>query len=194
MADSTFSYSIENDKAFQGAIERALKEVNNLKIPFHQIALDFYKSEKAIFKLKSAGLYPPFQGPKVGDTWSKGPKAQPHRRTRNPSLTAYQNYKIKKFGFDYPLLKATGRLEESVTNIDVSEGIYVNTGTGIVLGTQVDYGIYHQSDKERKKVPLRKFLFIGPEAPRFAMNEQKGRLERWLNIINNYVIKKMGQA
>lgn len=192
MGEPTFSYSIENDKIFKATIERALKEVNDLKLPFNQIAFDWYKSNKSIFLLQSSGQYPDFSGPKVGETWSQGPLARPDKRTRNPLLTAYQNYKIKKYGFDYPLLKATSRLEGSITDPKNNETIFYNSGTGLVLGSQVPYGIYHQSDRQRKKIPLRKFIFIGPEAPRFATSEQMGRPERWYNIINNYLIKKMG--
>lgn len=192
MGEPTFSYTVENDRLFKQAIDRALLEVNDLKLPFNQIAFDWYKSQKAIFQLKSQGKYPDFKGKKVGEMWSQGENARPHRRTRNPSMTPYQNYKFKKYGFDYPLLKATGRLEGSVTDSKNPETIFINTGTGIVLGSQVPYGIYHQSDSARAKIPLRKFIFIGPEAPSFATSEQMGRPERWLNIINNYILKKMG--
>lgn len=192
MGEPTFSYSIENDRLFKQAIDRALLEVNDLKLPFNQIAFDWYKSNKAMFLLKSAGKYPDFKGPKIGQTWATGERARPDKRIRNPSMTAYQDYKFRKYGFDYPLLKATSRLEKSITDPKDAETIFYNTGTGLVLGSQVPYGIYHQSDAPRKKIPLRKFLFIGPEAPRFATTEQMGRPERWLNIINNYIVKKMG--
>lgn len=193
MGEPTFSYIIENDRLFKQAIDRALTEVNDLRLPFNQIAFDWYKSNQAIFQLKSAGKYPPFQGKKIGETWATDPaRARPDKRFRNPNMTAYQDYKVRKYGFDYPLLKATGRLEKSVTDSKAPETIFVNTGTGIVLGSQVPYGLYHQSDAPRRKIPLRKFIFIGPEAPRFANSDQMGRAERWLNIINNYIIKKMG--
>lgn len=192
MAESTFSYVIENDRAFFKALEDAQKKVGNLAIPLNQIALDWYKSNRAIFKLKSRGLYPDFSGPKVGETWSKDQKkARPKKRTRNPNMTAYQNYKVKKYGFDYPLLKAKGELEKSITDRGDGNTVFINTGTGLVLGTSVEYGIYHQSDKKRDRIPLRKFIFIGPEAPRFATSQQVGRPQRWLKIIDNYVTKKL---
>lgn len=167
MGEPTFSYTVDNDRIFRNQIQRALLEVNNLTVPFNQIAFDWYKSNKSIFGLKGPGQYPDL---------SKG----------------YRKFKIIKYGFDYPILKATGRLESSVLSKDSPESIYINTGQSITLGTQVPYGIYHQSDRSRSKIPLRKFIFIGPEAPRFATSEQMGRPERWLNIINNYVLKKMG--
>jgi len=60
----------------------------------------------------------------------------------------------------------------------------------LIFGTSINYAIYHQSDKARFKIPLRKMLFIGPEST-FANDEQKGRLTRWLNILNDYVLKKL---
>ena len=56
------SYSVVNDQQFNNSVRAALKEVGNLKAPFRLIANDFYISQKAIFKLKSAGGYPDFKG------------------------------------------------------------------------------------------------------------------------------------
>lgn len=167
MADPTFSYIVENDRIFRESIERALKEVNDLRIPFTQISFDWYKGNKTIFNLKSAGQYPDLS-------------------------KRYKKVKYRKYKFIYPILEARGRLKDSVISSDSPETIKIVDFTSLTLGSQVPYGIYHQSDKPRKKIPLRKFIFIGPEAPRFASSDQAGRPERWLNIINNYVLKKMG--
>ena len=46
MGEPTFSYIVENDRLFKQAIDRALLEVNDLKLPFNQIAFDWYKVPK----------------------------------------------------------------------------------------------------------------------------------------------------
>ena len=58
------SYNVENDKLFQRNIDRALKELSDLRTPFKMIANDFYKSEMAIFKLQGPGKYPDFKSEK----------------------------------------------------------------------------------------------------------------------------------
>jgi phage gpG-like protein len=169
MGEPTFSYSIENDRLFKQAITNAVNVASDLRIPFKQISLDWYKSNRAIFKLKSKGLYP--------DLSEK-----------------YKKQKYNKYKFVYPILEATGRLKDSILEQDSPETINIIEKQQLTLGTQVPYGIYHQSDRERKKIPLRKFIFIGPEAPRFATSDQMGRPKRWLDIINNYLIKKIGTS
>lgn len=170
MADSPgfVSYSIDNDKRFRNAIDRAKREISDLTIPLRQIGDDFYKSEQVIFDLKSPGQYP--------DLSEK-----------------YKIAKKKKAGFVYPILKRTGRLAESVLAPDAPDAIFniIDKDT-LIIGTKVPYGVYHQSDDPRKKIPLRKFLFIGPEAPRFAFGPLQGRAERWLNILNSFVLAKAG--
>lgn len=178
MADSFTSYTVDNDKRFSNAMKNASAVVEDLRVPFGLILRDFYKSEAAIFKLKGPGKYPPFKGvidPKTG-------------------RTKYQSAKLKKVGFDYPLLVRTGRLSNSLLGPNNTDSISKITPLSLVFGTSTPYGIYHQSDDARKKIPLRKFLFIGPEAPSFATSEQQGRLERWLNYINDAVIRELNKA
>lgn len=97
-------------------------------------------------------------------------------------------------GFTYPLLVRTGRLAKSMLGPSNAGSISKVTPLSLVFGTSVDYGIYHQSDVTRRKIPLRKFLFIGPEAPRFATSDQMGRLERWLGYIQDHVINTAKKA
>src|SRR5512135_819982 len=98
MGDSFTSYSVDNDRKFRNAIKKASEVSDDLRIPFGLILRDFYKSEAAIFKLKGPGKYPPFKGP-------INPKT---------GYTRYQEAKIKKAGFDYPLLVRTGALAASL--------------------------------------------------------------------------------
>lgn len=163
------SYSVDNDRIFSRALARVRATTNDLTIPLTLISKDFYRSERAIFQLASEGKYPDLK-------------------------QATKNYKQLNFGFIYPILKRTGRLAKSLTDATAGEAINViSNKKSLVIGTRVPYGIYHQSDKPRLKIPLRKFLFIGPEAPSFANDDQMGRLERWANTMNDYVLQKIEQ-
>lgn len=178
MSEPFTSYVVDNDKKFRNAIAEASKVSQDLRVPFGLILRDFYRSEQAIFKLKSAGRYPPFKGEK------------------NPATgrTRYQDAKIKKVGFDYPLLVRTGALAASLLGPSNPGSISKITNLSLVFGTSVKYGIYHQSDEPRSKIPLRKFLFIGPEASRFANSDQMGRAERWLGYIGDHIAREARKA
>lgn len=178
MAESFTSYAVDNDKKFRDAIKTASATVTDFRIPFGLILKDFYKSQQAIFKLKGPGKYPPFKGEKDLKT----------------GLTRYQAAKIKKVGFDYPLLVRTGTLAASLLGPNNPGSISKITPLSLTFGTSIKYGIYHQSDEPRSKIPLRKYLFIGPEAPSFATSEQMGRAERWLGYISDHVAREAKKA
>lgn len=160
------SYSLENDKRFKAAIERASAACDDLRVPFGLILKDFYRSEQAIFQLGTRGQYPEIS-----------PK--------------YAKRKQTKYGFVYPLLKASGGLSKSVLQPNAEGSIAEIRMKELMFGTSIPYAKYHQSDEPRKKIPLRKFLFIGPEAPEFATSDQVGRATRWLNIMNDHVLKEI---
>lgn len=171
MAEAFTSYSVDNDRKFREALKRASEVSTDLRIPLGLISADFYKSQQAIWKLKGPGKYPPFKG----------------AINPNTGHTAYQDEKLKKVGFDYPLLVRTGSLAASLSGPGNKGSINKITPLSLTIGTSIPYGIYHQSDEGRSKIPLRKFLFIGPEAPSFATNEQVGRLERWLGYVEDHI-------
>lgn len=189
MADTPFtSYYTDNDKKFAKALKKVGERLNDLTLPLNLIANDFYKSERAIFKLKSEGQYPPLGGLK--------PTRQ--LRYRGADMTAREVAELRKkeqVGFAYPLLKRTGLLERSLVNrSDINAVNDILGKKTLVIGTLVEYGIYHQSDENRTKIPLRKFLFIGPEASKFATSEQMGRLERWRSILSDYLSKMIAKG
>lgn len=178
MGETFTSYTIENDDKLRAALKDASDVVTDFRLPFGLILKDFYKSQQAIFKLSGPGQYPPFQGKK------------------NPATghTRYQDAKIKKVGFDYPLLVRTGKLAQSLLGPSNPGSISNITKLSLSFGSSVWYGIFHQSDEPRSKIPLRKFLFIGPEAPRFATSEQQGRLQRWLGYIDDHLTRELGKV
>ena len=161
------SYSVENDRDFQEALRRAASKVSDLRIPLKLIAQDWFDSNAAIFSLSGPGQYP--------DLSEK-----------------YKRAKQRDWGFVYPILKASGLLEKSLTNINDPNAIANFQGKqAIELGTSVPYGVHHQYGT--KKMPMRKFLFIGPESQFNSKGRVAGRLERWKSILFDFVTQKTGE-
>lgn len=170
VAERFTSYSIANDQEFTQALEKAAALIGDLTLPLSLIRGDFYKSERAIFQLQGPGQYPDLKESTKKEKERKGFKA-------------------------YPILYRSGKLAKSLTNAGDPNAIgQIFNKQTLIIGTLVDYGIYHQSDRPRKKIPLRKFLFIGPEAAQFATSEQIGRMQRWMGIIADYVKKVLAKG
>ena len=183
MAEPIISFIPENDEAFRGGLQRLAQATSDFRIPFGLIGKDWYRSNKIIFGLKSAGLYHPLGGfnynEKVGDK-TKGQIAEERKK--------------KEVGFIYPILKRKGGLAASMLSPTASGAEYFVGRQTLVMGTNVPYGKFHQSDKEpRTKLPQRKFVFIsGGPAERSKDSRIAGRRERWLNIMNDYVSQIIG--
>lgn len=162
------SYSIENDAEFKAAIRDAVSKVSDLRFAFGEISRDWFKSNTTIFKLKGSGLYPELSEP-------------------------YKTIKKRKFP-NAPIMVRSGRLRDSISGTPNSDSIVRIGKASLILGTKVPYGIYHQSDAARSKMPLRKFLFIGAEAPRSAGSAITGRGERFLKIIQLEVQRQLDKV
>lgn len=159
---------IENEKEFMAAIRAAKDEVRDLTLPLTLIARDFYKSEKTIFMLGGPGQYEDLR---------------PRTKTTKQRL----------YGRVYPILKATGALERSVTDPTDENAVnqIINRDT-LIIGTKLKsrkgkpYPIYQQKGAPEVHLPARPFLFIGPESG-FGTDATRGRLERWTGILRGYV-------
>ena len=151
---SSFAKFEVNEIEFNRLMARLSKKVADFRPAFGLISGDFYKDEKQIFGLKSAGKYKDLK-------------------------PATKKYKLKNYGFIYPILFATGKLGNSLMNPNAPDAVHEEGKKSLVLGTDVEYGIYHQSDKPRKKIPLRKFLFM-----------DDARAQRWSGYLLANAIKQ----
>ncbi len=186
MSEAFTSYSIANDEKFRAAIEKVRGVTDDLRIPLTLITKDFEKSEKGIFMLQSSGQYPDFGG------------FNPNKKVKykGVEMTRREMAKKKKFdkvGFVYPLLRGKNKaIETSLTDSTDRNAVrQIIEKRTLIIGSTVPYIVYHQSDRPRHKIPQRKVLFIGPEAPKFATSEQTGRLQRWLGILDDFLVKQM---
>ena len=181
MAEPIISFIPENDDAFRKALDDVRDKVQDFTIPFSLIANDFYRSNRKLFSLKSGGLYPPYGGFSPFETVF-------YRGTRTTKKDRAENEKLEKFGFIFPMLKRTGKLETSLSGKSAPGAEFFVGRSQLIMGTKVDYAKYHQSDRPRTKLPQRKMIFIdGGPAERAKDASISGRRERWINILNDYV-------
>jgi phage gpG-like protein len=166
-----------NSAEYDAAVKDALTKVRSLKPVFRGIVKEFYITNRAIFKLKSSGKYPDFKGVRGRD-----------------GMTKYQRYKNKRVGGrGYPLLKFTGRLEESITVRGSEDAFEKITDKSLVVGTNVKYGVYHQQPERRGEImPYRPFLFLDPSTTALAPDgSMSRRSEAWVRAIQAYVTRSL---
>lgn len=162
---SGFSYSIKNDRELNAALKDAGRRVKDLSRAFREIARDWRKSNKTQFSLKGSGLYPPLS-----------PK--------------YKAWKKKKTGIRR-ILVLSGALKRSLT-VRGGDNVAEVEKRSLTFGTKVPYSAVHQFGSAKKNIPMRKPLFIGPEAG--SPDQSTGRLERFKSILKFEVERQLKKA
>jgi hypothetical protein len=120
---------IQNIDAFLASVREAQRVTKDLREPFEKIRDDWMKGNRTIFQLAGPGPWADLSG-----TRSKRAK---NGRFQSPN-GGYKAEKLKKWGFVYPILKASGRLERSITEKGNPEALFeVEGGTTLRLGTSV---------------------------------------------------------
>lgn len=148
-----------HDKKLQAALKKAGAKVSDLSTPFKLITESWYRSNRAIFNLKGPGKYADLK-------------------------PDYKKAKQREYGFVYPILKATGRLERSMVDPSGSEGVrQVINKKALFLGTKVPYAGFLQQGTRRMKA--RPVVLIGSE--QVSPPGLNRRLEAWIAIIEDYV-------
>lgn len=164
---------------------KSLKEEGaNLTIPFNSIAKSWFRGNRSIFTNTN--------GPgKYQDLGGHNPSAPVRLRGKTVTRrTAAKFHKLQKFGFVYPIMKATGHLEDSLTNPTHPDAVnLIINKNALYLGTRVKYAPYHQLGGE--KLPQRPVVFLGVEqiAPDALRNENT----RWINILEDHYAQLIKQ-
>lgn len=154
------SFAFDKDSVFQKRLDGIYSQVNDLTIPLTLIAQSWYRSNRSIFAISGPGKY----------------------KDLSPK---YKKEKNRKWGFVYPILFASGRLAGSITEPNNPEAInFIKDQKSLILGTRVPYGIYHQSDQPRTKMPYRPFLLVGVEQ---INQDPNPRAEIFIKILDNYL-------
>lgn len=181
MADKPLIY-IANQESFMATLQRAREACQDLTVPLMLIAKDWMKSNQAMFQLKGPGQWADLSNGKGKRTIrGLGPKATGEKA----GIGGYKWQKLKRWGFIYPILRASGKLESSLTDpSDPNALTEVVNRDMLLLGTRVlskagaSYPtfLYYGT----KFMPARPFLFIPDD-----------RLGRWSNTINEFVLKNL---
>lgn len=181
--DPKFEWTIANNEKFQESLTKLGQAVSDFRIPFKLISSDFYRSQKQLFSLKSQGMYEDLSTKPFLAWWKNKAGAGTFFEY------GYKQYKESELGFVYPILVgATRDLSESTLSNKHRYSIFYLSRQELQIGSKVPYGKYHQSDKPRKKIPQRKFIFIdGGAGDRSSGSGINGRSERWTNIINEHI-------
>lgn len=151
------------------------------------IASDWYKDNKQIGNLQGPGMYPDYVGDR--DDTAKEQISKRGKKVKD-GMTPYMRRKQNAVGFVYPLLKFTGRLLQSITVPGAEDSVMIVGPKTLVLGTLVDYAIYHQSAAPRKKMPYRPMIFNKAVYGGHA-NIFQSRMKRYTRILDVYTRKKM---
>lgn len=180
--DPKFEWAIQNVEDFQRRLKRLSEVSNDFRIPFRLIASDFYRSQKQLFSLKSQGMYEDLSEKPFLAFWEKPARYYEY---------GYKEYKAKHVGFIYPILVGKTRdLSESTLSKSHRYSIFNLDRQNLEMGSSVPYGKYHQSDRPRKKIPQRKFVFIdGGKGDKSRGSGINGRRDRWLNIIDEHYMQ-----
>ena len=155
MALGFVSYSADADNSFKDALTKARAKSKDLRGAFSEIARQFYKFRSSIWQQSGPGQYPDLS-----------PK--------------YKKQKKRSWGFIYPILKASGALQNAMA-ID-GEGNITEIGEqSAFLGVEesvVPYARFHQNGSSIH--PVRKFLFFG----------EGNEVKVYKNILKVWVIKQ----
>lgn len=157
---------VDPKKKLAQALKEAGEKVSDLTIPLTLIAQQWFKSNRAIFDLSGPGKYVDLSD-------------------------LYRKRKESQVGFVYPILKRTGAIERSITKpSDANSVNYIIGKKSLLVGTNVAYAIYHQSEGRRSKMPRRPMVLFGNE--QVAPGALEGRIEIWQTMIYDYVAQVSG--
>ena len=117
-------------------------DLTDMRPMFEQFASDFYKDEKRIFGMKTAGR------------WAKEGK------DLSPK---YKAHKIKTKGKAYPILLFDGKLARSLLNRNAPGSVLHISTDNFQIGTSIPYGQYHMTGTS--KMPQRPLWFIEDNSP-----------------------------
>ena len=166
-------------RRFDRKLRKLVSRSQDMSPAFHTIGKMFRQSRKTIFKIKGPGGYEDLK------------PATKKRKIADP------NSKAKP----YPILKFTGALERSLINVGDKHNVNIVMRKSFAFGTNLWYAKFHNSQKKSKhgkrRMPLRMFVFWGPEAPRTMRNRTDATKrfgDRAIKVLKNYLIREAKNA
>lgn len=177
--------NIANLSAFIKSVQDAKKIVSDLTPPMSEIARDWMRTNQLYFT-QSPGAF--------ADLSSKGSKT--HVRgfglaktgEKGGDVAGYKAKKLKKYGFVYPILVASGVLRDSMTKWgDANSLNEILNKSQLILGTKV-------VAKSGANYP--QFLNDGTKkmVGRPFLNVSQISVAKWIKILNAYVVAAVGPS
>jgi phage gpG-like protein len=188
MKSKFIDFRVDPKGSFKKALRQAGKISSDLRAPFKTITMSFYKSNKFLFKdNRKLNVFDDLSENPLYAFWLKdNDKAVIENQGSKFFEGGYKDLKQKKYGFVYPILKATGALERSITDpTDPNAISSVLNKTTLLLGTKLPYAGWLQNGT--KKMPARPFLVVGTEKGLWAQSTQmQRRKEAWMRTLEKY--------
>lgn len=165
------------DTGFQKKVKAAIEAVRDLRPAFLAIANHWYKDNAQIFVYKNSTInYKPLSKKYIKQKVRKQiDMGLPHR----PDGT--------------PILRFTGTMLKSIINPKAEGAVYEITKTNLTLGTEIPYGIYHQSRASRGKMPYRPFI-INKEAGNPVAHVFTTRTKVYTRLLETFVRRRVKQS
>lgn len=152
------------------AIREAATKVGDLTIPLTLISQQWFKSNRAIFSLKSSRKYIDLSAP-------------------------YKKAKKRDVGFVYPILKRSGALEKSITDPSDKNAVsYIINKLALAVGTSVatENGVPYAAiiNEGRGSQPQRPVVLFGNE--QVAPAQLSKRVAGWRKTLLDYAAQVSG--
>lgn len=157
---------VDPQKALAKTLAKARKQVSDLTIPLTLIAQQWFKSNKAIFTLKTRGAYVDLS-------------------------PLYKKWKTNVLGSPYPILKLSGDLEASITEpADPFAVSYILSKTDLFVGSKIAYAGVHHKGSRKRNIPIRPVVLFGNE--QVAPQALRTRIKTWERMVMKYVADVSG--
>lgn len=150
-----FTFEVAGEKQIARRFTRLDSAVADMTPAFKEITKSFYAGEKRQFETEGG--------------WGSGgwlPLSPAYEAWKDPTLS---------------IMELSGDLKAALTGMvppNTAGNIEIIESNQLILGTDIDYAIYHQSNAPRTKLPQRKVLEL-PESER----------KKWTSIIHEHIWK-----
>lgn len=150
-----FTFEVAGEKQIARRFTRLDAAVEDMTPAFKEITKSFYAGEKLQFETEGG--------------WGSGgwlPLSPAYEAWKDPTL---------------PIMEVSGDLKAALTGRvppNTAGNVEIIESNQLILGTDIDYAIYHQSNAPRTKIPQRKVIEL-PESER----------KKWTSIIHEHIWK-----
>lgn len=163
-------FQVDEKKILQKAINKTIKQVQDLTVPYKLMTREWFKGNRSQFDLGR-------QGPGKYEDFTQESSDQ----------------KFRDVGFVYPILVRSGKLMRSMTqprNPDAVTKIInkkvLTLGTKATSKGGAPYAFFLHFGT--KFMPARPVVILGVE--QVATTVQKRRIKIWVNMLNDFVVQK----